>query len=73
MRVQLELPKERLEAIDREIAALAITTRRDYVDQALTLFEWALEESKCGRKIASIDPSGEASTLVMPVLRMPAQ
>jgi hypothetical protein len=54
-RVQLELSAERLTELDRLMAECDIRTRVELINTALNVLEWAIEERKSGRIIASVD------------------
>lgn len=59
-RVQFDIPEERLKELDSLRAELGLETRKDLFNNALTLLEWAVEEIKSGRVIASIDESSDS-------------
>jgi hypothetical protein len=69
VRIQLELPEERVEELDKLMKAVDLRTRKDLFNNALTLLEWAVNERKAGRVVASIDDeTHRIKELVMPVL-----
>jgi hypothetical protein len=69
VRVQLDMPEDRVRDIEKIIAKTGISTRKDVFENALALFEWAVGERECGRKIASIDTSeGGFREVLMPAL-----
>lgn len=52
-RVQFDLLPERLTEFDQLMNVCDLHTRKDLFDNAMTLFEWAVHEVRCGRDIAS--------------------
>jgi hypothetical protein len=55
MRIQFELPEERVKALEAMMREAQIPTRKDLFINALTLFDWAIKESSAGRTIASVN------------------
>src|SRR4051794_29089336 len=55
MRIQLDVPPERLREIEELMAQTGTNSKTDLLNDALTLFEWAVKERKSGRTIASVD------------------
>jgi hypothetical protein len=69
VRIQLELPEDRVAELDELGARLRIRTRKDLLNTALTLLEWAVNEKAAGHKIASVDVENQVlRELVMPGL-----
>jgi hypothetical protein len=69
MRIQLELPEAQVEQLKTLMAQAGIDTYKDLFNNSLTLFEWALDEVKNGRVLASVDEQNDKyRVLVMPVL-----
>jgi hypothetical protein len=69
VRIQFELPEEKVKELEEMMREARITTRKDLFNNALTLFEWALKECKTGRTIASVDEHNKKyKELVMPAL-----
>jgi hypothetical protein len=69
IRIQLELPEDRVQELDELAARLRIRTRKDLLNTALTLLEWAAAEKAAGKKIASVDVENQVlRELVMPGL-----
>jgi hypothetical protein len=67
IRIQLDLPEERVRELDEVMRTAQITTRKDLFNSALTFLAWALSERDKGRVIASLDEStGGYKELVMP-------
>jgi metal-responsive CopG/Arc/MetJ family transcriptional regulator len=69
VRIQLDLPDERVKELDSLMDEVGVSTRKDLFNNALTLFEWAVDEKRAGRTIASIDDVEKRyKELVMPAL-----
>jgi Arc/MetJ family transcription regulator len=57
-RYQVELDDELIQFIDRVKGAVGVRTRKEFVEDAVTLLAWAIAEKQAGRMLASADPSG---------------
>lgn len=69
VRIQFELPEEKVKELEALMQEARISTRKDLFNNALTLFEWAIEERRAGRSIASVDEQNKKyKELVMPAL-----
>jgi metal-responsive CopG/Arc/MetJ family transcriptional regulator len=69
VRIQLDLPDEQVAELDKRMAETKLRTRKDFFNNALTLFDWAIKEKKAGRLIAAIDESQNiVKELLMPAL-----
>ena len=69
MRIQIEINDEERDAIDALILKAGLKTKKELFNNALAIFEWALNEKKNGRSIASIDKDNEViRELLMPTL-----
>ncbi len=69
IRIQLELPQERVRELEELMGQTGLTTKKDLLNDALSLFEWAVKERKAGRAIASVDePHQRYKEVVMPSL-----
>src|SRR5205823_13649035 len=69
VRVQIDMLPERCADLDRLMNETSMRTRRELFDQALTLFEWAVGESRQGRLIAAVEPAARGyQQVVMPSL-----
>jgi hypothetical protein len=67
MRIQLDLPEEKVQELDDLMREVNITTRKDLFNTALTLLVWVVNERKGGRIIASLDEEDDSyKELVMP-------
>lgn len=54
-RIQLELPEDKVKQIEALMEESGLKTKKDYINNALTLLEWAMREVKSGGAIASVD------------------
>jgi hypothetical protein len=69
VRIQFELPSEKVKELEALMRETRITTRKDLFNNALTLLEWAIQEKRGGKKIASVDENNKRyKELVMPIL-----
>jgi|SRR6185369_1614276 len=69
VRVQMDLSEERIAELEQLIAKTGMTTRKDLFENALTLFEWAVEQREHGRIIVALDERENIyRELVMPGL-----
>ena len=69
VRIQFELPEEKVKELEAIMAEARITTKKDLFNNALTLWEWAVQERQNGRTIASVDEDNKKyKELVMPAL-----
>ena len=69
MRIQYEVSKKQLEAIKALVDITGVKTRTELLNNALALLEWAVNEKKSGRAIASLDETDKVRReLVMPAL-----
>jgi hypothetical protein len=69
VRIQLDLPDEQVAELDQRMAETKLRTRKDFFNNALTLFDWAIKQKKAGRVIAAIDESQDiVKELLMPAL-----
>ena len=69
VRVQLDMPENRVSEIENIMAKTGVSTRKDVFENALALLEWAVNERKYGRIIASVDQKRERfHELLMPAL-----
>ena len=68
-RLQIDVTDQKLKAIDSLMEVCGFTTKKDLFNNALTLFQWAVEERRLGHEIASIDKaSNNYRELRMPAL-----
>jgi hypothetical protein len=54
-RLQIELSTEKLRQFEELMEDTGLATKKDLVNNALTLLTWAVRETKNGRKIVSLD------------------
>jgi len=74
MRIQLELPETQVQELKKLMAEAGLDTYKDLFNQALSAFEWILNEVKSGRSIASVDEQNQTyRVLVMPALQQVAK
>jgi hypothetical protein len=72
-RIQLELPAERLQELEQLMQQTDLDTKKDLLNSALTLFEWAVKERQAGRTLASIDEQTQRyREIVLPALERAA-
>lgn len=70
MRVNIELSEERVNVLKALAEECGLSTQKELFNSALTLFEWAVNERRSGRTIASIDESTmKYKELAMPALQ----
>lgn len=55
IRVQLDLPESKVRDLEKIMSKTGVSTRKDLFENALTFFEWAVNQREMGRLIASID------------------
>lgn len=65
VRLQVEMSKDRLASIDQLMEATGMGTRKEFMDNALTLLAWAIRERHKGRSIASVSADGTSFKEVM--------
>jgi metal-responsive CopG/Arc/MetJ family transcriptional regulator len=69
VRIQLDMPDERVKELDALMQITGSATRKELFNNALTLLEWAVKERKQGRSIASVDDQEKKlKELAMPAL-----
>jgi hypothetical protein len=74
MRIQLDLPEEKVHELKALMEEADIETYKELFNNALTLLEWSIEESKAGRALASVDTAKDQyHMLVMPILQRVAK
>lgn len=68
-RIQFDLPAETVAEWEKWMEISGLNNRRELLNNALTLFEWALKQRMEGRTIASVDEEkGFYRELSMPAL-----
>lgn len=64
-RIQLEVREERLQELKALMEQADLSTQKDLINDALTLFEWAITERRSGRAIGSMDEANQKYREVM--------
>lgn len=68
-RFQVELPPERVQLVDEMVRRGGFGSRKELVNNALSLLQWVMKEAERGRAIASVDEAADRYTeLHMPFL-----
>jgi hypothetical protein len=74
MRIQVEIPKERVEDIKRLMGIGKLRTYYELFNTALSILAWAAEEAMMGRSIVSLcEETGKTRHLVTPFLQEAAK
>lgn len=74
IRTQFEISQEKLRDLEALMADTKTATKKDLINSALTLLEWAVQERRRGRIIASMDEeTGKYKELVMAPLMAAAR
>ena len=69
VRLQIELNEERFKELEELMREGRASTKKEFVNAALTLMEWAMKERRAGKIIASVDEKKDSyKELVMPIL-----
>lgn len=69
VRVQFDITVDRLRELDNLLKETPVNTRKELINNALSLLEWAVKERKSGRIIASLDENAKSyKELCMPIL-----
>ena len=69
IRLQIDLNDDRVKEIEALMKEGGAATKREFVNAALSLLEWAMKERRSGRIIASIDEEKDSyKEVVMPIL-----
>ena len=55
VRIQFEIPEDRLESLDALMEEAGIKTRTELFNNAMTLLKWTIRQRREGRKIASVN------------------
>lgn len=68
VRLQFDITEDRSKDLDRLISECGLSTKKELFNYALTLLEWAVDETKEGHDIASVDRgNNKLHTLKMPI------
>jgi len=69
VRMQFELTEDQNRGLEALKDKIKVRTKKDLINNALTLLEWAIQEREKGRIIASVDEQNDRyKELVMPIL-----
>jgi hypothetical protein len=69
VRIQFELPEEKVSELKKLMDESGIKTRKDLLNNALMLLEWAISERRAGRTIVSVDEKkNRYKEVLMPIL-----
>ena len=58
VRLQVEMDKEQMEDLEELLKLGGLRTKRDLLNNALTLLKWAAREKAKGNSLCSVDPNG---------------
>jgi hypothetical protein len=73
VRLQIELSEEKVRQLEALLADTKLATKKELVNNALTLLTWAVRETKAGRRIVSIDEETKYyKEVLLPALEHPA-
>jgi|1185.fasta_scaffold1041362_1 hypothetical protein len=74
MRIQLDFPEDKVKELKALMEENGIESYKELFNNSLTLFEWAIQEVKNGRSLASVDEQSERyRVLMMPILEKAKQ
>ncbi len=69
-RIVFEIPASRVERMDSLMEKCGLDTRKDLINNALALFEWAVSETENGKLIAALDESSSNyQQIILPALK----
>ncbi|EPR7090088.1 hypothetical protein ACU79H_004286 [Vibrio fluvialis] len=69
VRMQFDFPEDRVKELEEMMLKCGVSTRKELFNNALTILEWAIEESEMGHEVASIDRTDKQFfALRMPIL-----
>ncbi|ELB1485196.1 TPA: hypothetical protein NGU80_004753 [Vibrio parahaemolyticus] len=69
VRMQFDFSEDRVKELEAMMDKCGISTRKELFNNALTILEWALEESERGHEVAAIDRDAKQFyALRMPIL-----
>lgn len=70
VRIQIELPSSRVKELEDLMKEAGVATKKDLLNYALTILEWAIDEQKKGRVIGSLNEEGKTyKELWMPIFK----
>lgn len=74
MRLNFEFSEERVVDLKRFLDVTGTETMKDLVNNAFTLLEWAVDETKAGNEIAAVNEGEQVyRVLVTPILQRVAK
>lgn len=69
MRIQYEISKEKNAELEKMMEKTDIKTKRDFINNAITLFNWAIKEREKGYIVGSLDEKEDKyREIIMPSL-----
>jgi hypothetical protein len=69
VRIQFELPEDKVSELKKLMEESGIKTRKDLLNNALMLLEWAISERRAGRTFVSVDEKkNRYKEVLMPIL-----
>lgn len=54
-KLQFKVPSRQVEKLDKLQEVTSTSTRKEFLNDALTLYEWAIEQKRLGREVGSWD------------------
>ncbi len=74
MRLNFEFSEQRVGDLKRLIDETGTDTMKDLVNNAFTILEWAVDETKAGNEIAAVNESEQVyRVLITPILQRVAK
>jgi hypothetical protein len=74
MRLNFDFPEKRISELKDLQTEAGLNTMKDLINNALTIFEWAVHETRNGNEIAAVNKNDESyRVLVTPVLQKVAK
>ena len=68
-RLQIDFDSEKMREIEALMKEAKVSTKKEFVNWALTLLKWAIKERRAGRIIASVDEAKDSyKELELPIL-----
>jgi hypothetical protein len=68
-RLQVDFDSDKMREIEALMEEAKVSTKKEFVNWALTLLKWAIKERRAGRTIASMDEKHQSfKELELPVL-----
>ena len=69
VRLQFEMPEDKVAELEELMSETGVQTKKELINNALTLLKWAVRETRKGHAIASVDETnGKYRELQMPIL-----